>query len=486
VTLLAAAWLVALSVSLLHAAPASDVVRLKSGSVLQGRIVGQERVQGQTLLKIETDFGNLLVPESQTTYSSADPPAPTPIFHARAIRVVRIEGVVERRPPGAVEWSRLAFTDGYGVRLRPDELVFPGDSLRTAEAAAVDLMLHRDVWVRIAGSSEVEITPEGERPTLQMLRGVVSQHVRGRPRGGEHRVGTPTTVLGVRGTVFTVRVHPEGESVTTTEGIVSVGSVAEVPAGSTGRWTGTGPVTITPATPGERADAPVPFARLPLDDLVLVPAGRYRQGGQQAHESEGTSSDYTYRQKHVRQIAEFWIGRTEVSCADYELFVHATGAARPAYWPAGPLEPDAASRPVVGISKEAARSFALWTGSDLPREAQWEAAARGPRGNFNPWGRESAARLRVHRPEQAADLQSIEGPTDDVSPFGCLQMASNAAELCGDMDNYMVAGEMVWRYGSWDDLAVRGGFSTHSRISSQLSHRPVGLRLARVDPRSRR
>lgn len=180
------------------------------------------------------------------------------------------------------------------------------------------------------------------------------------------------------------------------------------------------------------------------------------------------------------------MGRTEIPCEDYELFVHATGARRPAAWPPDPLPPDQARKPVLGVHQAEARAFAAWLGGDLPGEAQWEAAARGPRGNPRPWGREPAAGLRIHRPDQAASVQSVDGPTDDVSPFGCLQMASNVAELCGDLDNFQIMARTVTGYGDLNDLAVRGGFSTLGRVSSQFTRLPVGLRLMRVDVPSRR
>jgi formylglycine-generating enzyme required for sulfatase activity len=458
-------------------------VRLKSGKLLQGRVVSRDRVQGQTLLKVETDFGTLLVPEASTAAASPDGAGPGAAFHARSVRVARIEGRVERRAADATAWSPLAFEDPYGNRRRPDEIVLPGDTVRTSAKASLDLMLHRDAWVRVAESSEVTISTAGDDTALRLARGKVAQRVQGRPRGGEFRVRTPSTVLAVQGTVFVVRVAEAGESVTTTEGAVTWSGTVDVATGQTARWSEGREPVVTPSTPAEAADVPQQFVRLPLDDLVLVPAGSYRQGGHPAEEVDG--GFVTYRKDHERELEEFWIGRTEVSCGDYELFVEATGAKRPAGW-AARLSPDAAARPVVGLRPAEAVAYATWAGFGLPREAQWEAAARGPRGNPNPWGRASAKNLRIHRPAGADGLQSVLGPTDDVSPFGCLQMSSNAAERCGDFDNHMVVATMNWEYGTGDDLAIRGGFSVVGRRKDHADGLPVGLRIARTEARRAR
>lgn len=95
-----------------------------------------------------------------------------------------------------------------------------------------------------------------------------------------------------------------------------------------------------------------------------------------------------------------------------------------------PLNVDGPSdHPAVGITWGEARMYAQWIGGDLPTEAQWEKAARGPLGFRAPWGN-SRPLWRV--PRSLDQIDSAGSHPDDRSTYGALDMAGNAREWTAD------------------------------------------------------
>lgn len=88
-----------------------------------------------------------------------------------------------------------------------------------------------------------------------------------------------------------------------------------------------------------------------------------------------------------------------------------------------------ATHPATGISYSGAHAFAKWSGKDLPTEAEWEKAVRGP-GNFaHPWGNDRAVWPRTRTREQ---LDPVNDFRTDISAYGVIDLAGNAREWCLD------------------------------------------------------
>jgi len=134
-------------------------------------------------------------------------------------------------------------------------------------------------------------------------------------------------------------------------------------------------------------------------EFVLVPGGEFMMGSAAGSRSE--------QPVHKKSVADFWLGRTEVTVAQFRRFVEATGYRTDAEQSGGsfairspgewvliegrtwrtPGFEQTDDHPVVCVSWNDTTAFALWAGFRLPSEAEWEyAAGNGPRHTSYSWG----------------------------------------------------------------------------------------------------
>jgi serine/threonine-protein kinase len=227
-----------------------------------------------------------------------------------------------------------------------------------------------------------------------------------------------------------------------------------------------GPVSTATSLPENMVVAPVDQMT-----LVFVPAGDFLFGSSDsdsdAHEDEKPQSTI--------YLDDFWIDRAEVSVAQFELFVNATGYLTDAE--SGCCEGDLARvggsvfapgpkftlnaswrlpdgpgvlaafplRPVVQVSWNDAKSYCEWAGRRLPSEAEWEKAARGTAGRLYPWGNVFDGKFTNFCDEKCPADYSNRQWNDafsrtanvgtyaaGVSPFGALDMSGNVWEWVND------------------------------------------------------
>jgi len=164
-------------------------------------------------------------------------------------------------------------------------------------------------------------------------------------------------------------------------------------------------------------------------DMKLVPAGPFTMGADRGGQEDEHPA-------HQVDLPAFWLDITEVTNEAYERCVDAK-VCRP-HDPGSSLVNkfggDQAFRgtrqPISSVSWDDATAFCHWKGKRLPREAEWEKAARGTDGRRYPWGEEPPDRDRaVYATNRTADVGTH---PKGAGPYGHLDMAGNVWEWLED------------------------------------------------------
>jgi len=176
--------------------------------------------------------------------------------------------------------------------------------------------------------------------------------------------------------------------------------------------------------------------------MVYVPAGDFIMGS-----LPGEGSDEEFPQ-HKVTLDDFWIDRTEVTNAQYRIFVDTTGHRTPIFCDWGePTYDDGAKvdHPVVCVNWDDAQAYCEWAGARLPTEAEWEKAARGTDQRTYPWGNGFDG-SRLNYCDVNCELNIKDTAIDDsyartapvgsfpmgTSPYGALDMSGNVWEWVSD------------------------------------------------------
>lgn len=155
---------------------------------------------------------------------------------------------------------------------------------------------------------------------------------------------------------------------------------------------------------------------------VRVCGGEFTMG---SADSEREAYD-NEKPAHRVKLDEFWIGKYEVSNAEYRK-----------HDPDHKSRHDRDDQPVNLVNWNEAKAFCEAQGGRLPTEAEWEYAARGRDGRKYPWGDDAPDRTlavvaikdgKVNPQEPEAVTSHPEGK----GPFGALHQAGNVWEWVAD------------------------------------------------------
>ena len=189
----------------------------------------------------------------------------------------------------------------------------------------------------------------------------------------------------------------------------------------------------------------------PPEGMVLIPAGTFQMGS--------TTGDVDEVPVHTVELDVFYIDQHEVTNAEYQAFVAATGHSAPRgigytavyellkndYEPwndPGFNHPD---QPVTTVTWFDATAYCEWVGKRLPTEAEWEKAARGGlEGARYPWGNTEPDNTSANFADSQTEFEwrspdvndgfLFTAPVGTFPPngYGLFDMAGNVWEWCAD------------------------------------------------------
>ncbi len=230
--------------------------------------------------------------------------------------------------------------------------------------------------------------------------------------------------------------------------------------------------------------------------MVEVPAGTFRMGSPKSEPGRNSNE----RQHTVTIARPFRIGRTEVTFAEYDIFVATTGRPRPLDrgWGRG-------KRPVIYVSWWDAFAYADWlsqvTGKRyrLPTEAEWEYAARAGTQTAYWWGDEVDRDDKVWANcygcgSESGGEQTVPVGSYEANAFGLYDMAGNVWEwTCSEyfyeyngaeqhcIDRDRTDSRRVFRGGSWFNLQPWARSAPRDYWSPDYRSSSLGFRLVQ-DP----
>jgi hypothetical protein len=202
-----------------------------------------------------------------------------------------------------------------------------------------------------------------------------------------------------------------------------------------------------------------------------VPAGSYPVGTNAPNDEAAPARSV--------QLSAFAIDTFEVTNADYNRFVQTVAAPAPIGWSQARMPADKADHPVKGVEWVWAQAYCTALTKRLPREAEWEAAARGPAGLAFPWGPQPGD-IDLDTPG-SRPVGAVPG---NISPFGVHDTVGSAWEWVDEPYEPVPDGQKVRRGGEYGRVRNGAAMRQHVDPNNESTIAETGFRCAadRVDP----
>jgi formylglycine-generating enzyme required for sulfatase activity len=288
-----------------------------------------------------------------------------------------------------------------------------------------------------------------------------------------------------------------------------------------------------PVFPQTSSQPASPLASRDDVEMILIPAGQFLMGTREGEVSQliaacekGQVSYYKCEERYDAEspvydvtIGAFYMDKTEVTNAQFERFIEATGYKTTAeregrsaifrqkdgkwVWevrddlnwrhPSGTGSTALPSHPVVHVSWADAVAYCRWAGGRLPTEAEWEYAARDTQHLTYPWGnRWDPTRTRHFGNRADGTIATVGFYASGASPFGVLDLAGNVSEWTSSLfrsypytpadgrEDAAAAGKRTVRGGCWCGGATSARAAERDGNSPSLRSNTVGFRCART------
>jgi eukaryotic-like serine/threonine-protein kinase len=169
--------------------------------------------------------------------------------------------------------------------------------------------------------------------------------------------------------------------------------------------------------------------------MIWVPPGEFKMG------SDDAEAEANEKPAHKVLFPKgFWLDKTPVTNGQFLAFARAAGREREFLsrnedlytgLPGNYLG-DYPDHSVVNVDWFEAWEYAKWAGLRLPREAEWEYAARGTGGLKYPWGDAEPSPERANYGDAAGHPMAVGRCPAGMGPHGHLDLAGNILEYLDD------------------------------------------------------